>query len=709
MANIFSLYGSIFIDNQKANDSIDTTTKKAEGSGGKVKSAFGKIAKGAAAMGTAVVGAAAAIGTKAVKSASEFEAQMSNVATLIDGDVNKRIKELGNNVVALSTDTGVSTELLTDGLYQTISALGDSADSMKILETAAKGAKAGNAEVADSVNLLSAVMKGYGDVSAEAGKKASDLAFNTVKLGQTTFPELAASMGKVIPLASTMKVSQEELFGAMATLTGVTGNTAEVTTQLRGTIQGFMQPTDDMADAINKLGYEDGQVMIKNLGLQGSLDALKKSVNNNEIAFAGLFGSVEAKNAVLSLTGAQAENFTKKTEAMNKAAGMTENAFETQTNNGKARIEKIKNTIANMGTTLGTTLIPVIEKVINFISDNLPQIQSAIQQITPIITMLFSQLLPPLMDLANQIFPVLMQLILSFLPPISQIISSVLPVITQLIQMLLPPIIQIVEMLLPVLLSLIQPLLPLLQPLLELLQPFIDLMLQLLAPLIDLINMILPTIIELFTTLISSILPPLKAAFSGVAKVISGVFKTAFNAIKPIIDNVKKIFNGIIKFVTGVFSGDWDKAWEGIVDIFKGIINNIPAFFESVINGAIGLINGIIGGINGVTGAVGIPEIPKIPEVKLPRLRIGMEYVPYDDFPALLHKGEQVLTASEAKEYRKNKGGTQSTGTQVVNNYTFHIDKFVAQKKEDIKEFVDYLESEIATRTKKREAAQGNA
>lgn len=647
MANIFSLYGSIFIDNQKANDSIDTTTKKAEGSGGKVKSAFGKIAKGAAAMGTAVVGAAAAIGTKAVKSASEFEAQMSNVATLIDGDVNKRIKELGNNVVALSTDTGVSTELLTDGLYQTISALGDSADSMKILETAAKGAKAGNAEVADSVNLLSAVMKGYGDVSAEAGKKASDLAFNTVKLGQTTFPELAASMGKVIPLASTMKVSQEELFGAMATLTGVTGNTAEVTTQLRGTIQGFMQPTDDMADAINKLGYEDGQVMIKNLGLQGSLDALKKSVNNNEIAFAGLFGSVEAKNAVLSLTGAQAENFTKKTEAMNKAAGMTENAFETQTNNGKARIEKIKNTIANMGTTLGTTLIPVIE--------------------------------------------------------------SVLPVITQLIQMLLPPIIQIVEMLLPVLLSLIQPLLPLLQPLLELLQPFIDLMLQLLAPLIDLINMILPTIIELFTTLISSILPPLKAAFSGVAKVISGVFKTAFNAIKPIIDNVKKIFNGIIKFVTGVFSGDWDKAWEGIVDIFKGIINNIPAFFESVINGAIGLINGIIGGINGVTGAVGIPEIPKIPEVKLPRLRIGMEYVPYDDFPALLHKGEQVLTASEAKEYRKNKGGTQSTGTQVVNNYTFHIDKFVAQKKEDIKEFVDYLESEIATRTKKREAAQGNA
>ena len=61
-------------------------------------------------------------------------------------------------------------------------------------------------------NLLSAVTKGYGDTSAEAVQKAADLSFATVRLGQTTFPELAAAMGKVIPLASTLGVEQEQLF-----------------------------------------------------------------------------------------------------------------------------------------------------------------------------------------------------------------------------------------------------------------------------------------------------------------------------------------------------------------------------------------------------------------------------------------------------------------------------------------------------------------
>ena len=121
-----------------------------------------------------------------------------------------------------------------------MSAFGDTADSTKQLEVATKAAKAGNAETADSVKMLSAVTKGYGDTSAAAVQKAADLAFQTVKLGQTSFPELAASMGAVVPLASTLKVSQEQLFGAMATLTGVTGSTSEVTTQLKATLQGFM-------------------------------------------------------------------------------------------------------------------------------------------------------------------------------------------------------------------------------------------------------------------------------------------------------------------------------------------------------------------------------------------------------------------------------------------------------------------------------------
>ena len=165
---------------------------------------------------------------------------MQNVGTLLDGNVDAKLQTMGADLRKVSIQTGASTEDLTSGLYDVVSAFGESAESVKQLEIASKAAKAGNATTSDSVALLSAVTKGYGDTSAAAMEKVSDLAFQTVKLGQTTFPELASSIGQVVPLASTLAVSQEELFGAMATLTGVTGGTAEVTTQLKATMQGFL-------------------------------------------------------------------------------------------------------------------------------------------------------------------------------------------------------------------------------------------------------------------------------------------------------------------------------------------------------------------------------------------------------------------------------------------------------------------------------------
>lgn len=290
---IFRLFGRIMIETSDAERSLSKTESKAKAFLGTIGNGVATVAKFAGAVGAAALTAAGA----ATKVAADFRSQMSNVQTLLTGtqdEIAAKVSKYGDIVKEVSRTTGLETSNLTDGLYQVVSAFGDVDDAAKIMETAAKSAKAGNAETSDAVNLLSAVTKGYGDISAEANQKAADLAFTTVRLGQTSFPELASSMGKVIPLCATMKVKEEELFGAMATLTGVTGGTAEVSTQLKATIQGFMQPTTAMTSALKKMGYENGQAAIESLGLQGALDALKESVNGDELAFAGMFSSVEA-------------------------------------------------------------------------------------------------------------------------------------------------------------------------------------------------------------------------------------------------------------------------------------------------------------------------------------------------------------------------------------------------------------------------------
>ena len=164
---------------------------------GKTAKTAGKIAAGAM---VAAATAVATLGTAAVKSAAEYEAQLANVSTLLTGteaEVAARTAEIGDQVLEISNRTGVATADLTDGMYQVVSAFGDSADAAAILETAAKSAAAGNATTTDSINLLSAVTKGYGDTSAEAVQQAADM-HRSVSYTHLTLPGAGArtAMGR---------------------------------------------------------------------------------------------------------------------------------------------------------------------------------------------------------------------------------------------------------------------------------------------------------------------------------------------------------------------------------------------------------------------------------------------------------------------------------------------------------------------------------
>ena len=352
-------------------------TRNLENSFGKSMKTAGKWAGAMVAAGTMAAGA---IGVTAVKAAIDFQKEMANTGTLIGKEGTGRVKELSKSVKNLSKNTGKPLADLAGGMYQVVSAFGDTGDASKQLEIAAKASSAGVASTTDSVNLLSAVTKGYGDTSAKAMQKASDLAFQTVKLGQTSFPELAASMGKVVPIAGSLKVSQEELFGAMATLTGVTGNTAEVSTQLRATLTSMMKPSESMTSALDKMGYANGAAALESLGLEGVLSGLKKQVNGDEIAFANMFGSVEAGTAVLALTGTAADDFAEKTRAMGDAAGATQAAFEIQQATVAASMERIKASLNVVMVELGEKFLPVLEELLEWVTGHMPEIKAIMEQ-----------------------------------------------------------------------------------------------------------------------------------------------------------------------------------------------------------------------------------------------------------------------------------------------------------------------------------------
>lgn len=112
------------------------------------------------------------------------------------------------------------------------------------------------------------------------------------------------------------------------------------------------------------------------------------------------------------------------------------------------------------------------------------------------------------------------------------------------------------------------------------------------------------------------------------------------------IEAIKLIFSGLVEFIAGVFTNDWDRAWNGLKSIFKGVINGILTIYEAMVNNIIAGLNVIIRGIKKFT-AFKLPDwmggysfngisIPEIPRARIPRLAAGAVIPPNREFLAVL-------------------------------------------------------------------------
>lgn len=306
------------------------------------------------------------IGVAALKMSMDFNKSMSNVATLIPGNI-KRIRDLKLEVQDMSVVFGKSTKDVSEGLYQVISALGDTADTTKILEINVRAASAGMATTLDAINLTTAVTKGYNDTTAEATQKAADLAFMAVKLGQTTFPELAQSIGRVVPIMAKLGAKQKELFAIFATLTGVTGKANEVGTQLAGILRALMKPTDEMTRLIGEMEYASAEQLITELGVVEAMRQLQARTDGTAAGMAKLFSRAEALVAVFALTGTQADVYNEKLAKMDDYMGALDEAFKEVAegiNKTGFQFQQLKQMTVVLAQSLGDALAPALGKIV---------------------------------------------------------------------------------------------------------------------------------------------------------------------------------------------------------------------------------------------------------------------------------------------------------------------------------------------------------
>lgn len=255
-----------------------------------------------------------------------------------------------------------------------------------------------------------------------------------------------------------------------------------------------------------------------------------------------------------------------------------------------ASIDAVKNQV-------GAALLPVLTQLMELIISAMPQITNLVSSFTPQITAMFEAMIPSIAQMIETLLPTIIQLIGNIMPLLTQVFSSLLPPLLDLINALLPPLTELIKAILPVIINLINALTPLFKPIINLLTPILNLAIALLKPLTEMITAIIPTI----TSLITALTPVLEAVgkiFETVASIIVDKLKVAFEIMQPIIDAFKTVLGGLMDFISGVFTGNWEKAWNGVLQIFSGIFDAIKALPKTALNFIINGINSFIDGLN---------------------------------------------------------------------------------------------------------------
>ena len=264
------------------------------------------------------------------------------------------------------------------------------------------------------------------------------------------------------------------------------------------------------------------------------------------------------------------------------------------------------------------TLKPVLPQIVDLLVELGTVLAGNIASIFQLLAPILLTVVEMLVQLAAQVIPVLIPIITTLFQAFGGIMDALLP---------------IVQMILPVLMELFNALMPTIMMLIEAITPLIMSVLQLVAPLLDLVMQILPPILGLFMGLVDVIMPVVEALVAFLIPVIMAVVDAIVDFLTPVIESITDILLGVMDFIIGVFTGDWEKAWEGIVQIFSGIWEGLKGIVVGVVNFIIDMINGVINGLNEISGSISdltggainlsIPNIPRLAQGGIVSARPG--------------------------------------------------------------------------------------
>lgn len=316
-------------------------------------------------------------GGAAIKMANDLEYTSQKIVALA-GVGQSQVDAWKSKMVSLSNDTGVSQKNIAETLYYVASAGIRAKEALEITEMSAKASAAGLGNMSDTGRLLTYAINAYGKENITASQ-AVDALTVAVREGTAEANTMVSVIGDLIPVASAMGVSFQEVTGSVAAMTRTGFNAHKSATALRQIMVSLLHPTHESKEALatwaKTLGDSSytAEGLRKTIREKGLIEALIKidelTKKFGQSAAGIVFGNVRALTGDLSLVGKNMQAAYEIIQKSKEETGAFQNAWGIMTQTTTFKLTQMKaaaqNAFIGLGQAMQGPLVSILEDLTN--------------------------------------------------------------------------------------------------------------------------------------------------------------------------------------------------------------------------------------------------------------------------------------------------------------------------------------------------------